>query len=310
MNINDLDLNLLRVFHAMAQERSVTRASDKLGLSQPAVSNALKRTRKTFGDELFVRGKGGMTLTPRAEELSVPIAAAIERIESALVGEADIEPSRITEPITITCADEEILLHGGAIMEALQRDGCCAPVQFLPLNTEYGEDVLWRSRQAFTVSTILFAPNGLKQRKVYDDHLVCLMRSDHPAADRLDLDAYIAAEHLLVAPLGGSPFGYLDEWLRKQGLARTIRLVTHSFGSAHGLVNETGLIATLPSREAARRDRQGKLTVADLPINAPHFGVHIFWSERYDNDPVNKWLRDTIHKVMTRSSTKSSSRFS
>ena len=306
MNINALDLNLLRVFHVMLEERSVTRASEQLGLSQPAVSNALKRLRLAFDDDLFVRGKGGMVVTPRAEELSIPIAEAMQQIEIALIGGANVDPARIKEPITITCADEEILLHGSAILDALECAGCRAPVQFLPLDTRYRTDMLWRSRLAVTITTILFAPEGLKQRKIYDDYLVCLMRSDHPAAKQLDLEAYIAAEHLLVAPLGGSPFGYLDDWLRKKGLARTIRLITHSFGSAHSLVEETGLLATIPSREAARQDRLGNLTVADLPIDAPSFGVHIFWSERYDNDPVNKWLRDTIHQAMTRPDVKSS----
>lgn len=298
MNIGDIDLNLLRVFHFMAQERSVTRAAERLDLSQPAGSNALKRLRQVFDDELFVRGVGGMSPTPRADQLSAPIADALQRIEAALLGGPEVDPTRLNEPITITCADEEILLHGGDILSAIRDAGCPAPVQFLPLNTEYRADLLWRNRLSLTISTIIFAPEGLRQRKVYDEHLVCLMRADHPTADQFDLDAYLCAEHLLIAPLGGGPSGYLDDWLRERGLKRNVCLISHSFGSAHSLVLETGLIATLPSLQA-RRDIYGdQLKTAQLPVEAPPFSVHIFWSERYDGDPANKWLRSTVHTAM------------
>ncbi|MEM7376296.1 MAG: LysR family transcriptional regulator [Pseudomonadota bacterium] len=301
MNINSLDLNLLRVFHTLAQERSVTRTAERLDLSQPAVSNALKRLRRELGDELFVRGQGGMVPTPRGEALAGSVADALERLDAALAGGPDVDPARIAEPITITCADEEILLHGGPILRALERAGCRAPVQFLPLNTNYRADVLWRNRLSLTLSTLLHAPDGLKQRKAYDEHLVCLLRSDHPAAAAMDFAAYLAAEHLLIAPLGGAPVGYLDTWLGKQGLARTIRLVSHSFGAAHTLVRDTGLVATVPSRQAACKPFGDALCAVPLPIDAPPFSVHLFWSERFDKDPLNKWLRDLVHTSLCES---------
>ncbi|MEM6986555.1 MAG: LysR family transcriptional regulator, partial [Pseudomonadota bacterium] len=160
MNINNLDLNLLRVFHALAQERSVTRTAERLDLSQPAVSNALKRLRRELDDELFVRGRGGMVPTPRGESLAEAVSEALAQVETALVGGPDVDPSRIDETISIVCADEEIALHGAAIMAALERDGCRAPIQFLPLNTDYRSEVLWRNRLALTISTMLFAPDG------------------------------------------------------------------------------------------------------------------------------------------------------
>ncbi|MEL7465367.1 MAG: LysR family transcriptional regulator [Pseudomonadota bacterium] len=300
MNINDLDLNLLRVFSALAQERSVTRAADRLNLSQPAVSNALKRLRTAFGDDLFVRGQGGMAPTTTAQALSEPIADALKRIEAALVGGPEIEPSRIAEPITITCADEEILLHAADILDALDRAGCRAPVQFAPLSTDYGAHALWRSRLALTITTILYAPDGLRQRKVYDEDLVCLARADRFAAGAFDFDAYLAAEHLLIAPLGGAPQGYIDQWLTREGKKRTIRLVSHTFGSAHSLVRETGLIATIPRRRAARSPYGDDLVVLPVPFEAPGFSLHIFWSERYDDDPLAKWLRDLVWTAMRR----------
>ena len=298
MNILSLDLNLLRVFHVLAQERSVTRTAERLDLSQPAVSNALRRLRESFGDPLFVRGKGGMAPTPRGADLVEPVADALHKIETALVGGSQVDPSQIVEPLVITSADEEIVLHGADILRALDLAGCTAPLQFLPLDKAYRADELWRNRQALTLTTILFAPNGLKQRKAYDDHLLCLLRSDHPAAEHLDLAAYLAARHILVAPLGGDPQGYLDDWLREQGHARQIQLVSHTFGSVPMLVRKTGLIATVPSRLAVLHQDDPTLTSLPLPIAAPPFGVHIFWSERYDKDPVNKWFRDLVHSAM------------
>jgi len=291
MNIVDMDLNLLRTFKMVAEERSVTRAAERLGLSQPAVSNALKRLRNLFEDQLIVRGAGGLHLTPRGEELALHLAEVMVRIEAALTGGSDIDPSRITEPIVITSADEEILLHGADIVAALEHAGCLAPVQFLPLNPGYRADVLWRKRLSVTLTTMLYAPDGLKQRKLYEEHLVCLMRADHPAARSWDLEAYLAADHLLIAPLGGPPSGYLDDWFREQGRERRVRLISHTFGSAPSLVTQSGLIATLPSRQAALAAHDDELITLPVPADVPPFSVHMFWSERYDNDPVSKWLR-------------------
>ena len=300
MNINELDLNLLRVFQALSAENSVTRAADRLGMSQPAVSNALKRLRLAFGDELFVRGSRGIVPTPRCEELAASLSDAMAQIEAALVGGSRFDPARLVEPISITCADEEILLHGSDILKDLTAQRCQAPVQFLPLNTGYNADMLWRNRLSITITTMIYAPDGLIQRKAYDEHLVCLMRADHPAGGGLDLDSYLAAEHLLIAPMGGAPSGYLDDWLRNRGLARNIRLISHSFGSAPLLVKQTGLLATLPSRQAASVARNPDFVVADLPFPAPAFSLHLFWSERYDDDPVNVWLRGVVHGALTK----------
>jgi len=298
MNINDIDLNLLRTFVVVAEERSVTRAADRLDLSQPAVSNALKRLRDLLEDQILVRGSGGLHLTPRGEQLATSLGEVMTQVEASLIGGAVVDPARITEPIIITSADEEILLHGADIIAALEREGCLAPVQFLPLNTEYRADILWRKRLSVTLTTMLYAPDGLKQRKLYEEHLVCLMRSDHPAARSWDLSAYLAADHLLIAPLGGAPSGYLDDWFRKQGRERRVRLISHTFGSAASLVKQTGLIATLPSRQAAIAAAETELVTRPLPGSVPTFSVHMFWSERYDNDPMSKWLRDTLYTAI------------
>lgn len=299
MNIDDIDLNLLRVFQVVADERSVTRAADRLGLSQPAVSNALKRLRSLLQDQVLIRGKGGFHMTPKGERLSLLLGEVMPQIEAALAGGATVDPSRIIEPIIITSADEEILLHGSDIVSALELEGCRAPVQFLPLDTTYRSDVLWRKRLSVTLTTMLYAPEGLKQRKLYPEHLVCLMRADHPAATSWDLEAYLAADHLLIAPLGGAPSGYLDDWFREQGRERRVRLISHSFGSAASLVKQSSLIATLPSRQATLAAADPELIARSLPADAPPFSVHMFWSERYDNDPVGKWLRATLHAAIT-----------
>lgn len=299
MNISDIDLNLLHVFQTVADERSVTKAAERLGLSQPAVSNALKRLRKSLRDQLLIRGPGGLHLTPRGEQLTLHLGEAMTRIETALAGESEFDPSHLVEPIIITSADEEIFLHGTDIMSLLEQSGCLAPVQFLPLNTSYRADVLWRNRLSVTLTTMLYAPDGLKQRKLYDEHLVCLMRADNPAAASWDLEAYLAAKHLLIAPLGGPPTGYLDDWFHKHGLERRLRLVSHSFGSAATLVKQSGLVATIPSRQAEIAATDPELVALSVPADVPPFSVHMFWSERYDNDPVSKWLRDTLHAAIT-----------
>jgi DNA-binding transcriptional LysR family regulator len=125
------------------------------------------------------------------------------------------------------------------------------------------------------------------------------MRSDHPAVGGLDLDTYLASDHLLVAPLGGAPSGYLDAWLVKRGKARSVRLITHTFGSAAPIVRQTGLIASIPARQAALWAGAEDLVVRDLPFEVPGFTVNVFWSERYQKDHLNIWLRNIVHGAMS-----------
>lgn len=213
MNIDDMDLKLLRSFQVVADERSLTKAAERLGLIQPFVSNARKRLLDLLDDQLHVRGADGL------------------------------------HPM---------------------------PVQNLPLHTPYRADILWRKRLSVTLTTMLYAPKGLKQRKRDDEHLVCLMRADHPAAAFWDLDAYLAANHLLIAPLGGLPSRYLDDWFRKQGRERRVRLISHTFGSAPALVKKSRLIATLPSRQAAMVDGDPELITRQVPADVPAFSVNMF----------------------------------
>lgn len=183
-----------------------------------------------LSDDLFVRGAGGMVPTPWGAALS-SVADALQTIEAALVG-GPVEPALMRK--TSFMAGPSLTRR--TVPGALRR---CSSCRSTPACRA---DLLWRSRLAVTVTTILFAPDGLKQRRVYDGDLVCLLRDDRPAAEAFDADAYLASGHL-IAPLGGAPEGYLNAWLREHGLSRTIR---HSFGSAHSLVRETGLVATLP----------------------------------------------------------------
>ncbi|MEO0681746.1 MAG: LysR family transcriptional regulator [Pseudomonadota bacterium] len=298
MNIDGLDLNLIRVLHALFETRGVSAAAARLGLSQPAVSNALRRLRAAFGDPLFVRGRGGMAPTPRAEALAPQIAQAMRQIEAALAGGDGVDPAAIREPVLIGCGDEEMLICGPAIRAALDAAGCAATLQFLPLDPDYRAEVLWRHRLALTFSAMVYAPEGLMQRKLYEETLVCLVRADHPAVQGLDLEAYLAAGHMLVAPLGGPPQGIVDAWLRERGRARDIRLVSPSFGAAAWLVRDTGLIASVPRRHALRQPFGDALRLLPLPMALPPFAIHMFWSERYDRDPLNRWLRDLAARAV------------
>ncbi len=300
MNIKTLDLNLLRVLDALYQERSVSQAADRLGLSQPALSNALRRLRQALGDPLFVRGAGEMMPTSRAEALERPVRQALAEIEQALSGGPGFDPASVTEPVLIVAADEEINFFGPAIVTALTGAGCNAPVQFLPLDRQYRADTLWRHRLSCTLSTMIYAPDGLKQRKLYDEHLICLIRSDHPDAAQFELDAYLAADHLLIAPLGGTPRGIVDTLLQESGRKRRIRLVSHSFSAAPALVLQTGLVATLPYRRATGHPFGARLATRPLPFDLPPYSIHMFWSERYDRDPANIWLRDLLATAAAR----------
>lgn len=297
VNMNRLGLKLLLVLDALLAERNVTRAAAKVGLSQPAMSNALARLRDALDDPLLVRTPQGMVPTPRAEALAAPLARALADLERAFTVPEPFDPSTSTRCFNIAATDYMELTLLPRLMAALRGMGATVQVALLPLAEPSWAEALADGALDLTLAVVGRAPERLRSRRLFDEAFACLLRRDHPAAAApLTLERFVELPHLLVSPRGGRR-GIVDEALERRGLSREVVLSVPHFLMAPAVVAQTDLIATVPSRVA--RAFVGALPVVALPppLPLPGFSVAMSWHERQHHDPAHQWLREQLARL-------------
>jgi DNA-binding transcriptional LysR family regulator len=285
VDLRGADLNLLPVLSALLLHRSVTRAARAAGLSQPAMSRALGRLRAQFGDALLLQGR----LTPRAEALAAPLAEALSGV-SALLHAAPFDPATERGTVRIAATDNQTMTVLPALAARLATEAPGLDVQVLP----FGAGSLAELREgrldlAFGVAGNLPA-TGIRQRALYADRFVSVLRAGHPAAEDWTAARFAALDHLLVSTEGSGP-GAMDRALEALGLARRVALRVPHFHAAFRIVAATALVATLPESLARREAPAHGLLLLEPPLPVPGFSVLALWGEVLDADPRNRWLR-------------------
>lgn len=296
MNIRDMDLNLLTTLNALIGERSVSRAAEHLDLSQPAVSNALRRLRQLLDDPLLVRSGNTMVPTPRALEIQPVVQRALDELNTSLFGANTFDPTAHHEPITIATTDGDIAVFAAALHQRLRQAGAPATLRFLNLDPSYARALLESGAVALAVGTMELAPDVLQQMRLADDTFCVVTGARHDLAKGTpQLRDYLAADHVLVAPLGGTPVGIIDTALAKRGHKRRIRMVVPSFHAALTIAAQTDLVATLPLATArAALDAiagDGNLIIREPDYLAHGIRIRAFWHSRFHKTPQNVWLR-------------------
>jgi DNA-binding transcriptional LysR family regulator len=299
MNFRTLDLNLLRVFDAVMAEGSLTRASAGLAMTQPAVSQALRRLRETVGEDLFVRVAHGVRPTPHAEALWPQVRAALGALRQALVP-GDFDPRRDPVQLRIAMADATAALLAPALVARIEEDEALVNLRVLPLTTrdprrlvESGDADLAVGYFPELVTTIVAQgrDSHLLHARLYESRYVCVMRSGHPLAQRaLTLDEYCAAHHLLVS-FSGRPHGYVDEALASLGRQRRVVLTVNQFFTAGRVVARSNLLAVLPEGFVEATGYGHELVIRELPMALQPVHVEMIWHLRHDADPAHRWLR-------------------
>ena len=291
-----LDLNLLQVLDALLLERNVSRAAVRLGLSQPAVSNALARLRATLGDPLLVRSPRGMTPTPRALTLEEPLREALWRLRAVVHEPVEFDPltAQITFVVAATDYVQHVLLPSLAARLADQ-----APRVRLRLLPIFGAPP-WQELSEGIVDLVLTgaqnAPKGLFGRVLFRDHIVCVVRHGHPVIKRgLGLADYLAQTHIETAHIGAQ--GLTDEVLGRRGLTRNIALNLPHYLVAPFLVPTTNHVFTLAERIAAPMAALLNLVVLPLPFEMPTVIVRAHWHRRVHREDAHVWLRKLIAEV-------------
>jgi DNA-binding transcriptional LysR family regulator len=294
MNVQDVDLNLLRAFDAVLQDRSVTVAAARLGLTQPAVSNALARLRALFDDRLFVRTPAGMDATPFARDLGEPVRQALALLDSALAHGPGFDPATSSRVFRFYMSDIGQVEFLPPLVERVQRVAPGLRLEAAALEVEDIGDALAAGTLDLAIGFLPGLGPPVRRRHLFRDPYVCLMRADHPRIDRkLTKRKFLEASHALV-PYRGGGHRVIEEALERAGVARRIALRVAHFTVVPMILERTDLILILPSRVARVFERRGKLKSLPVPVPIPTADVGVHWHERYDGDPGNRWLREQL----------------
>jgi DNA-binding transcriptional LysR family regulator len=291
------DLNLLLVFDVLLAERNVTRAAKRLGLSQSAVSNALARLRDALDDPVLVRAGSGMVPTARALALGRDISDGLHRIGGAITtwGIAAFDPTTARRTFTIAATDYVQFVLLGRLVERIRSAApgvtvqVVSPTKDFPLNgLETGAlDLILASNRAAPV------PRGLHRRWLFRDHLVCLLRADHPTTNApLTLERYLELDHIEALPIGS--VGLADEILAGLGHTRRIALTVPNFMIAPYVVMQSGCCFTLANRIALPLTKLLPVRRRPLPFTTPSVAIGAFWHDRVHKDAAHRWLRRLI----------------
>jgi DNA-binding transcriptional LysR family regulator len=308
VSFRTLDLNLLRVFDEVMAERSLTRAAHNLSLTQPAVSNALRRLRQALGDELVRRAGQGVEPTPHALALWPSVRQALRQLHGAIVPRS-FEPQQATSTFVLAMADATAAELMGGLAIRLQEAAPGVSVRVVPLTTRDPRRLLAEGSADLAlgyfpaVLTDLTAraqtgePVNFAHQRLYAGEYVCVMRKGHPLAEGpLTLDTYCAARHLLVS-FSGRPYGYVDEALSSIGRQRRIVLTVNQFFTAGRVVVHSDLLTVLPWHFVPTTGMSEQLVVRQLPLEVPPVHVEALWHEGQHEQAAHQWLRQQVLEV-------------
>jgi DNA-binding transcriptional LysR family regulator len=298
VSLKSPDLNLLPIAVALYDELSVSRAARSLGMSQPAVSKALRRLRETFNDPLFVRSPRGIVPTPRAHSIVRAARSHLQHLQEDLLKAEHFDPAVSTRPFTLAVSDVAEMAFFPSIVEHFRSH---APK--CVLNTVSASDA--QLAQGLETGDIDLAAGffpslalrHFRQRRLSRHGFACLMRAGHPLwKSRLTVSAFLAAEHIVIHSEGRS-LDVLERFLERRKMRRKIAVYTSHVLSAPYIVMESPLIATLPFAVVTRFASLTSQVAAALPPFDIQYDLKLHWHRRFDNDPRSLWLRDQLAAV-------------
>lgn len=291
------DLNLLPTFIALMEERNVTRAAERLGITQPALSNALTRLRVMLRDPLFIRERYGMQPTQKAQELAPVIAAALATLDDVILGQQDFDPAQAQRLFAIAPNSYVEFVLMPALVARLRE---CAPGIRLRL-TPYGSDLadtgVISGTTAMVIGRITDPPDNLVVQHLMDDGLACIVRADHPeVGDSLSREQYERMKHVNMLPPGRLRVGLFQK-LEQQSLRRDVAVSVTHFLAVPELVAVTDYCSTLPRLICRHLARDRRVKVIPSPVDLGTFPVDMAWHVRYRHDPAHRWLRSLLLEV-------------
>ncbi|MEN8778106.1 LysR family transcriptional regulator [Glaciecola sp. HTCC2999] len=310
MNIAKIDLNLLVYLDVLLREGSVTKAANQLSITQPAMSNGLKRLRDLFKDPLLVRTSDGMTPTKRALELQPTIRDVLSKLESSIQPETEFNPETSTRTFRIMASD---YAESTLLLELIEELSYKAPNITLDLITP--SDVTFHDVEQGKVDMAINRfdelPLSFHQKVIWYDQFACVLNKNNPRCENFNLDNYLSGQHIWVSKTGFGigvgidpnevqKLGWVDAELTKIGKQRQIRVFTRHYHAALQLAKTQNLIATLPSRAAKIFKDDPDIVVLPPPFDIPPIALKMAWSALLQHDAGHIWLRRLIADVSER----------
>ena len=305
INFRTLDLNLLRVFDEVMAEHSLTRAARNLSMTQPSVSNAMRRLREVLGDDLVRRHGYGVEPTPRALALWPSVHETLRQLQESLAPSA-FEPATASATFVLAMADATAAELMPGLIETLGRDAPGVSMRVVPLVTrdpralldDESVDLAIGHFPAVLADLTARTQSGravtFEHRRLYDGEYVCVMRQQHPLArGPLTLQRYCSARHMIVS-FSGRPFDFVDEALAAIGRQRHIVLTVNQFFTAGRAVAHSDLLTVLPRHFVRVTGIADELVLRELPFDVPAVHVDALWHRRMRQRSAHAWLRDTV----------------
>lgn len=296
LQLSSLDLNLLVVFDAVMKDRNITVAGRRVGLSQPAMSSALARLRKTLDDPLFVRTSNGMQPTPHAQLLAAPIQRACELILSALHIDTAFDPSTANNTFRFYMTDIGEAVYLPKLIDALARRAPGVKLKVLRI-PEQGEQAAMAAGDVDLA--VGFFPDlqaGFYQQCLYSDQFVCLLRADHPQVQgTMSVRQFASLRQAVIATAGTGHEATIARAVAKHGLQ--VSLTLPHFMALPLIVSQTDCVVIVPRRLALAFAGHANIRMVESPIRIPSFDIKQHWHERYHHDPANQWIRGLIAEL-------------
>lgn len=307
MNLDSIDLNLLVYLDVLLREKSVTKAAQQLGITQPAMSNGLRRLRELFNDPLMIRTSEGMTPTERAQDLQPLIRHSLAELEIALQPQDKFDAKQSQRVFRIMVSD---YAESTLVPELVKRLRTEAPDVILDVLTP--SDVSFKDVEAGRVDMAINRfdemPQSFHQKNLWKDDFVCLINPDHPLINDFNLDAYLKSKHIWVsktgmgAGVGIDPdkiirLGWVDLALSERGHKRKISVFTRHYQMPALLALNNDLVATLPRKVANMQAESSRLIVKEPPFPIPSFELKMAWSPLLQHHQAHRWLRQMLTDV-------------
>lgn len=307
-NIDRSDLGLFVTFEALMQERSVTRAAARLGLSQPATSACLRRLRDLTGDPLFLRTGRGLHPTAHALQLVGPVGDALASLRRSLSRPEAFDPRITTRRFTLMLSDIGELIYPAPLLARIAQEAPGVSITVRRLVAARLAPELARGTVDLAVGYVRHVPDGIAHQRLFDEAFVCAHRLGHPRIhEPLTLERYLSERHLLIArpvgdedgmrPLDGEVTARLAAIARE----REVGMTMPHFLPAPMVVGATDLLLTLPRKLGEVFCGPARIGLLPLPFEVPLFPVSVFWHERFEVDPGRRWLRALLARLFGQS---------
>ncbi len=291
MQLQQIDMNLFPVLDAIYATRNLTRAAERLHITQPAVSNALARLRRSLNDQLFIRTPAGMSPTPLTESIMPRVQQALALLDSSVTEHQEFEPASAARTLRLSMNDMAETLLLPRLLEHLQHRAPGISVESFYVPRDQLVKELAANSLDFGLDIPIVSATQLEQQRLVADRYLCMLRPDHPLAqaDSLNLEQYLALEHIHVSSRRSGP-GLADIALNKLGRRRKVKLRVQHYRVAPLVVMKTDLALTVPASLA----RQYPAKLFELPYQIPQMDWHLLWHRSQHEDPANRWVREQL----------------